>query len=568
MNNMEKSKKKRDREIPEDIPHQKKMEKKQKLQEKRNDSGNQKESETIQESTITETVMPTNTRESVLSDSLFSELTISSLLKDALGEMGFTKMTLIQSKTIPICLAGSDLVGAAKTGSGKTLSFLIPIVELLNNVKFTRKQGTGSIIISPTRELSLQIYGVLCDLLEHSKYPQTHGLIMGGANRKAEADKLVKGINIIVATPGRLVDHLQNTRGFIFSNLLILTIDEADRILEQGFEEDMHQIIKLLPKERQTILFSATQTRKVEDLAKLSIKNTPIYIGVHDDSNEATVSNLQQGYVMCPADKRFMLLYTFLKKNINKKIMIFFSSCNSVKFHAELLNYIDIEVMDIHGKQKQQKRTTTFFQFCKQEKGILCCTDVAARGLDIPSVDWIIQYDPPDDPKEYIHRVGRTARGNSTKIGRALLFLLPEETKFLKYLRLAKVLVQEYEFPTSKIANISTQLNMLIEKNYYLNKSARDAYRSYLLSYASHAHKDIFNVHELDLQGIGKAFGFTVPPRVDLNFNTKGDKRNKQKVFDSNGNKKKDYYLSSGHTFSADNPYGKRDSKDKRQFSM
>lgn len=503
----------------------------------------------------------------IFSDNLFSELPISEITKSALRAMGFKKMTLIQAKSIPECLKGNDLVGAAKTGSGKTLSFLIPIIELLNKVQFTRKQGTGAIVISPTRELALQIYGVLRDLIENTNYLQTHGLVMGGANRRAEVDKLVKGVNIVVGTPGRLLDHLANTMGFTFQRLLMLVIDEADRILEQGFEEDMHQIIKLLPKERQTVLFSATQTRKVEDLARLSIRGSPVYVGVHDDSEKATVDSLQQGYVLCPAEKRFLLLFTFLKKNKNKKIMVFFSSCNSVKYHAELLNYIDMEVMDIHGKQKQQKRTTTFFQFCKQETGILLCTDVAARGLDIPDVDWIVQYDPPDDPKEYIHRVGRTARGINTQ-GRALLFLLPEETAFLKYLRISKVILQEYEFPISKIANIGPQLTMLIEKNFYLNKSAREAYRSYLLSYASHSHKDIFNVHEIDLQGVGKAFGFTVPPRVDLNFSARGDKRtSKTKMINGRDGKKKDVYSSSGHAFSAENPYGKREAGDARQFS-
>eukprot|EP01034_Spumella_vulgaris_P028300 gene28301-35139_t len=405
--------------------------------------------------------------------------------------------------------------------------------------------------------------------MEHAQYPQTHGLIMGGANRKAEADKLLKGVNIIVSTPGRLLDHLANTKGFNFQRLQFLVIDEADRILEQGFEEDMHQIIKLVPKERQTLLFSATQTRKVEDLARLSIKGTPVYTGVHDDAVAATVEGLQQGYVLCPAEQRFMLLYTFLKKNKNKKVMVFFSSCNSVKFHAELLNYIDIEVADIHGKQKQQKRTTTFFQFCKADHGILLCTDVAARGLDIPDVDWIVQYDPPDDPKEYIHRVGRTARGTNS-VGRALLFLLPEELAFLKYLRAAKVTLQEYEFPSHKVANIGSQMTMLIEKNYYLHKSAKDAYRSYLLSYSSHSHKDIFNVNEIDLQGIGKAFGFTVPPRVDLNFSARGDKKTHSKrprTEDGAQGGEKNKYAKSGHAFSAENPYGKKAAGDVRQFS-
>jgi ATP-dependent RNA helicase DDX18/HAS1 len=386
---------------------------------------------------------------------------------------------------------------------------------------------------------------------------------------------LIKGINILVSTPGRLLDHLQNTRGFHYQRLQMLVIDEADRILEQGFEEDMHQIIKCLPKERQTVLFSATQTKKVEDLARLSIQGTPLYVGVHDDATLATVEGLQQGYVLCAAEKRFLLLFTFLKKNKNKKVMVFFSSCNSVKFHSELLNYIDIEVSEIHGNQKQQKRTTTFFQFCKQDKGILLCTDVAARGLDIPDVDWIIQFDPPDDPREYIHRVGRTGRGVN-RAGRALLFLLPEEVAFLKYLREAKVTLQEYEFPSHKIANISTQLTSLIEKNFYLHKSAKDAYRSYLLSYASHSHKDIFNVHEIDLQGVGKAFGFSVPPRVDLNFSARGDKTNKRRKKSQqldNGStsdfklKRKDMLVAAGRTFSADNPYGAKPAGDKRQFS-
>jgi len=518
----------------------------------------------------------------IFSDRKFTDMPLQDRTKDALTKLGFLKMTQIQAMSIPDALAGKDIVGAAKTGSGKTLAFLVPIVELLTSVQFTRKQGTGAIVISPTRELSLQIYGVLRDVLETAQYPQTHGLIMGGANRKAEADKLVKGVNIIVATPGRLLDHLQNTRGFHYAGLKLLVIDEADRILEQGFEEDMHQIIKLLPKAgaagtgRQTMLFSATQTRKVEDLARLSISGTPIYVGVHDDDAAATVAGLQQGYVICPSEKRFQLLYTFLKKNKNKKVMVFFSSCNSVQFHTELLNYIDIEVQGIHGKQKQQKRTTTFFQFCKQTSGILCCTDVAARGLDIPAVDWIVQYDPPDDPREYIHRVGRTARGTNGQ-GRALLFLLPEETAFLRYLRIAKVELNEYEFPAHKIANISTQLNMLVEKNFYLNKSARDAYRSYLLSYASHQHKDIFKVLELDLQGVGKAFGFTVPPRVDLNLSVSSrggaDKRGRNKLIKPAGGGGAGRAgpgaekFGSGRAFSAENPYGKKKEDDKRQFS-
>jgi ATP-dependent RNA helicase DDX18/HAS1 len=334
----------------------------------------------------------------------FASLPLSEATQAGIAAMEFTRMTQIQSMAIPPLLAGKDLIGAAKTGSGKTLAFLIPTLELLHKTKFTTRNGTGAIIIAPTRELAMQIYGVCKELVSSGKHTQTYGLIMGGANRKTEADRLAKGVNIIICTPGRLLDHLQNTKGFIFRNLVALVMDEADRILEQGFEDDLRAILKLLPKERQTMLFSATQTKKVEDLARLSInEKSAIYVEVPSETNLATVGGLEQGYVTCPSDKRFLLLFTFLKKNKKKKIMVFFSSCNSVKFHAELLNYIDVPVMDIHGRQKQVKRTTTFFQFCKSDTGTLLCTDVAARGLDIPKVDWIIQFDPPDDPKEYIH---------------------------------------------------------------------------------------------------------------------------------------------------------------------
>lgn len=503
-------------------------------------------------------------------ESLFSTLPLSDKTKAGLDALKFTRMTQIQSMTIPPLLAGKDLIGAAKTGSGKTLAFLVPIVELLHKAKFATRNGTGAIVIAPTRELAMQIYGVCHELCTQGKHSQTHGLIMGGANRKTEADRLAKGVNIIVCTPGRLLDHLQNTKGFLFRNLLALCMDEADRILEDGFEDDLRAILKLLPTERQTMLFSATQTKQVEDLARLSInQKSAIFVEVPSETNLATVAGLEQGFVTCPSDKRFLLLFTFLKKNKrNKKIMVFFSSCNSVKFHAELLNYIDVPVMDIHGRQKQVKRTTTFFQFCKQDTGILLCTDVAARGLDIPKVDWIIQFDPTDDPKEYIHRVGRTARGAKGS-GRALLFLTPEETGFLRYLKAAKVTLNEYEFPTQKVANVQSQLQRLIEKNYYLNRTARDAYRSYILAYASHSHRDIFNVHNLDLQAVGVSFGFTSPPRVDLALSAKGGAGGRRKQHGSNNKHNPNMSVkgSSGHGFSGSNPYGKREQGDKRQFS-
>merc|ERR1711920_730418 len=313
---------------------------------------------------------------------------------------------------------------------------------------------------------------------------------------------------------------------------------------------------KMFPKKRQTALFSATQTRKVADLARLSLSK-PVFVEVKSKDNVATVSGLTQGYVVCPAANRFILLFTFLKRNRDKKVMVFFSACNCVKFHDELLNYVDVKVDCIHGQKKQASRSSTYYSFSAADKGILLCTDVAARGLDIPKVDWIVQYDPPDEPKEYIHRVGRTARG-SDGVGKALLFLMPEELGFLQYLRRAGVPVSEYSFPPSKIANIQTQMERVIEKNYHLHRSSRDAYRSYLHAYAAHSHKDCFDVHKLDLANVAKAFGFSAPPKVELNL-----KHTTRKA----GGAGKQAKNATGHAFSAANPYGKRAADDKRQFS-
>ncbi|XP_074605634.1 putative ATP-dependent RNA helicase pitchoune [Brevipalpus obovatus] len=467
--------------------------------------------------------------ENVLSEVRFENLQdkISSKTYKAVKEMGFDRLTQIQAKTIPHLLEGKNLVGAAKTGSGKTLAFLIPAIELISKLKFAPRNGTGVIIISPTRELSMQTFEVLKDLMKH--HSQTYGLIIGGTNRKSESDKLATGVNILVATPGRLLDHLENTKYFLFKNLQCLIIDEADRILDIGFEEEMKSILRLLPKHRQTMLFSATLSKKTEDLISVAIKKDPVYVGIEDSQDKATVEGLEQGYVIAPSEKRFLLLFTFLKKNRHKKVMVFFSSCMSVKFHHELLNYIDLPVMCIHGKQKQTKRTTTFFQFRNAQTGILLCTDVAARGLDIPQVDWIVQYDPPDDPKEYIHRVGRTARGEGG-IGNALLLLRPEELGFLNYLKEAKIPLLEFEFSWNKVANIQPQLEKLIGKNYFLNLSAKEAYKAYVRAYDSHSLKDIFDVNTLDLVQVAKSFGFQVPPFVDLPLASKSGKKDNRPV--------------------------------------
>jgi ATP-dependent RNA helicase DDX18/HAS1 len=242
--------------------------------------------------------------------------------------------------------------------------------------------------------------------------------------------------------------------------------------------------------------------------------------------------------------------------------MVFMSSCNAVKFYDELLNYIDIPVKCIHGQKKQAARASVFYEFSSASKGILVCTDVAARGLDIPKVDWIVQFDPPDDPREYIHRVGRTARGASGT-GKALLFLLTEELGFLRYLKQHNVAVDQFDVPANKVANIQSQLERLIEKNYHLHRSSRDAYRSYIHAYQAHGLKDCFDITKLDLAKIAKSFGFSSPPKIELNIKHRTKRENSALL----KGKRSASSNQSGHAFSADNPYGKKAEGDNRQFS-
>ncbi|CAG7889867.1 unnamed protein product [Brassica rapa] len=450
----------------------------------------------------------------IMTNETFESLDLSEQTFEAIKAMDFKHMTQIQAGSIPPLLEGKDVLGAARTGSGKTLAFLIPAVELLFKERFSPRNGTGVIVICPTRELAIQTKNVAEELVKH--HSLTVSMVIGGNNRRSEAQRIANGSNLLIATPGRLLDHLQHTKGFIYKHLKCLVIDEADRILEENFEEDMNKILKILPKTRQTALFSATQTSKVQDLARVSL-TSPVLVDVDDGRRKVTNEGLEQGYCVVPSEKRLLLLISFLKKNLNKKIMVFFSTCKSVQFHAEIMKLINVDSCDIHGGLDQNRRTKTFFDFMKAEKGILLCTDVAARGLDIPAVDWIIQYDPPDKPTEYIHRVGRTARGEGAK-GKALLVLIPEELQFIRYLKAAKVPVKELEFNEKKLLNVRSALEKYVANDYNLNKIAKEAYRAYIAAYNSHSLKDIFNVHRLDLQAVALSFCFSSPPKVHLNI--------------------------------------------------
>ena len=449
------------------------------------------------------------------SDIKFSEMNLNKILLERLTLQGYETATEIQAKSIPIALKGEDIIGSAKTGSGKSLAFLIPTVEYILN--HPKNEGIQSLVITPTRELALQLYDLAKSLMNDNG--TTCVLVIGGGNRKKEAEKLSSSeARIIICTPGRLIDHMVNTKKFNYNNIKILIIDEADKILKIGFEEELTEIIKLIPKNRQTLLFSATITPKVEDLITLSVKN---YENIRIKSSDPTVSTLEQGYLIIDADKKFLFLFTFFKKNKNSKILVFFATCKEVEFYSSLLNYVDVPVLSITGEYKQQKRSTTFMEFCSLDKGILLCTDVAQRGLDIPDVDWVIQYDPPHDPEEYLHRVGRTARG-ANKVGKALLMIMPNEINFIRMLQLYKIKLDEFQFPEKKLAKVQEQLEKLVnKKDKYLLNLATEAYRAYIHSYHANTDKDTFDLEKLDLLKVCKSFGLISPPFVHLNIKPK-----------------------------------------------
>ena len=467
----------------------------------------------------------------------FSEMNLNKIILERLNLQGYETATEVQARAIPIALKGKDIIGSAKTGSGKSLAFLVPTVQyILNNPK---NEGIQALVITPTRELALQLYDLAKILMNDNG--TTCVLVIGGGNRKKEAERLTSGeAKIIICTPGRLIDHMVNTKRFEYNTMKILIIDEADKILKIGFEEELTEILKLIPKNRQTLLFSATITPKVNDLITLSVKD---YENIRIKSEDPTVSTLEQGFLKIEADKKFLFLFTFFKKNQNSKIIVFFSTCKEVEFYSSLLNYVDVPVLSITGEYKQQKRSTTFMEFCSLDKGILLCTDVAQRGLDIPDVDWVIQYDPPHDPEEYLHRVGRTARG-ANKLGKALLMILPNEINFIRMLQLYKIKLDEFQFPEKKLAKIQEQLEKLVnKKDKFLLNLATEAYRAYIHSYNAQTDKDSFNLEKLDLLKVSKSFGLISPPFVHLNIKPTTNsmrRKNERKKFEFNSRHKRD----------------------------
>ncbi|KAG6441247.1 hypothetical protein O3G_MSEX001753 [Manduca sexta] len=432
----------------------------------------------------------------------------------AVKAMGFKRMTKIQAQVIPKALEGADIVATAKTGSGKTLAFLIPIVEIVAKFLEMKLQKTCCIIVSPTRELATQTYSVFKDLT--SRYEDMNSsLVIGGEHRKKQSAELAQGVHVVIATPGRLFDHMR-TKEFDYKHVKCLVLDEADKIYQYGFEEDLKQIINRLPKERQTMLFSATLSERTEALISSAMKENLYNINTDQDDLRATVEGLKQGYAVCETEYRLWWLHKLLKKIQKYKVMVFFSSCKSVVFHYTFFNeYCKSSVLCIHGKMNQADRTATMTKFHEADKVALFCTDLAARGLDIPAVDWIVQFDPPADANEYIHRVGRTARGISS-VGNAVLLLRPEEIDFISYLQESKIYLDKYETWDS-FFNLEPKLQAAMsDPNFH--QMAVEAFEGYIRALEVKKFKQIFNIVNIDLNKVANSFGLKEKPDVDIHI--------------------------------------------------
>ena len=449
----------------------------------------------------------------------FTDLPLSEPTKAGLKSCHFAVMTDIQAKAIPLVMKGADILGAAKTGSGKTLAFVIPVLENLYRAQCVGADaGLGAMIISPTRELAIQIFDVLYKIGKKG-HIFAAGLIIGGKSLQEEQDALAR-MNIVVCTPGRILQHLSQTAAFNVDNLKMLVLDEADRILDMGFQKDVDAILEYLPKERQTLLFSATQTKRVSDLARLSLQD-PEYISVHEAASTATPKSLQQNYVITPLPEKLDTLWSFIQASKKSKILVFLSSGKQVRFVYESFRHLQpgIPLLHLHGRQKQTARLDITSRFSASKNSCLFATDVVARGLDFPAVDWVVQVDCPEDADTYIHRVGRTARYE--RDGRAVIFLDPsEEEGMLKRLEQKKVPIERINIRAKKQQSIKNQLQNMCFKDPQLKYLGQKAFVSYVRSIHIQKDKEIFKINELALEEFSASLGLPGAPRIKF---MKGD---------------------------------------------
>ena len=354
----------------------------------------------------------------------FEDYRIAPEIKRNLEELGFKKPTDIQFKSIPAILKGEDVLAIAQTGTGKTAAFAIPVLHMLHVRKISsRPAGIKCVVMAPTRELALQITGVFERLARHTKVKVF--CVFGGVEQGPQIARLEQGLDILVVTPGRMFDlvsqghiHLERTE--------ILILDEADHMLDLGFIKDIEDLIKFLPRQRQTLFFSATINEKIKKLAYSLVHNA---IRIQVSPKDPVAKNIQHGVVFVAMDDKRFFLERLLNQYENSKILVFVRTKVRAERVAKAMERVGIASQTLHGDKEQADRLAVLEQFRSGDVRVLIATDVSARGIDIANVDYVINYDLPDVAENYVHRVGRTGRG--TQKGQAISFCSPEERPML-----------------------------------------------------------------------------------------------------------------------------------------
>ena len=354
----------------------------------------------------------------------FNELGLMPSLLKAVNEKGYTEPSPIQEKAIPLILRRKDVLASAQTGTGKTAGFTLPLLQILSKQPNSNHRKIKALILTPTRELAAQIYD---NVVEYSKYLEIRStVIFGGVNQKPQVSKIRNGIDILIATPGRLLD-LENQRLLSLRNVEILVLDEADRMLDMGFQRDINKIMNLLPSKRQNLLFSATFSKEIKRLAK-GILNDPAL--VETSPQNTTVEAIVQYVYKVDKNKKSNLIIQLIKEGNWRQVLVFTRTKHGANNLCKKMIKADISAAAIHGNKSQSARTKALAGFKDGTIEILVATDIAARGLDIPLLPHVVNFELPNIPEDYVHRIGRTGRAGAK--GEAISLVCVDEKQYLK----------------------------------------------------------------------------------------------------------------------------------------
>ena len=396
----------------------------------------------------------------------FEKYYISAAIKQNLAQLGFKRPTDIQFRSIPSIMKGEDVLAIAQTGTGKTAAFAIPLIDRIHRGKTSKRVfGIKCIVMVPTRELAMQIGEVFTSIARHTKV-KTFALI-GGVEQDAQIKKLQDGIDIMIATPGRMFDLIH--QGHInLDRIETLVLDEADHMLDLGFIEDIKFVKRMLTGKHQTLFFSATINPEIKKLAFSQVKSTAIRIQISPE--DPVAANVSHAVAFVEMDDKRFFLERFIKENPGSKIIVFVRTRVRAERVAKAMERVQIRSVTIHGEKDQSERSDVMKRFKEGDCHILIATDVSARGIDIPDVNFVINYDLPEKAENYVHRVGRTGRGVNKGI--ALSFCSAEEKEILaeieqflnKNIEVIKIAQKDYE-RTLDISNKKTGVQALIEEH-------------------------------------------------------------------------------------------------------